>query len=147
MEGRTENFTPRGIHPWGTKTPLGSKFAPRGKVNNGPLASVHKIANVQEEEHRRPGVSQQQRGQPELRGEEIKNKERIRIDVTIVKLFSPEKKLAIFVQLLLPEKKLPIFVKLFSPEKKLAIFFLSFSCSRKNMITTFSKKICGNRRK
>jgi hypothetical protein len=44
MEGRTEiftppgdNFTPRGlIHPWGTTSPLGSKFDPRGEVKNGP---------------------------------------------------------------------------------------------------------------
>jgi hypothetical protein len=37
MEGRTENFTPRGqIHPWVTNSPLGSKFAPRGEVKNGP---------------------------------------------------------------------------------------------------------------
>jgi hypothetical protein len=39
MEGQTENFTPRDnftprekIHPWGTTSPLGSKFAPWGDV-------------------------------------------------------------------------------------------------------------------
>jgi hypothetical protein len=44
MEGQTENFIPREllhlhpgdkIHPWGTTSPLGSKF--RGEVKNGPL--------------------------------------------------------------------------------------------------------------
>jgi hypothetical protein len=33
MEGRTDNFTAGDkIHPWGTTTPLGSKFAPRGEL-------------------------------------------------------------------------------------------------------------------
>jgi hypothetical protein len=34
-----DNFTPRGqTHPWGITSPLGSKFAPRGEVKNGPLS-------------------------------------------------------------------------------------------------------------
>jgi hypothetical protein len=44
MEGQTVNFTPRDnftpgvkIHSWGTTSPLGVKFAPRGEVKNGPL--------------------------------------------------------------------------------------------------------------
>jgi hypothetical protein len=37
-----DNFTPPGdkIHPWGTASPLGSKFAPRSEVKNGPLLST-----------------------------------------------------------------------------------------------------------
>jgi hypothetical protein len=45
MEGRTENITSEDnispgdkIYPWKTTSPLGSKFAPRGEVKNGPLA-------------------------------------------------------------------------------------------------------------
>jgi hypothetical protein len=44
MEGRTENFTPGDnfnpgdkSQPRETTSPLGSKFAPRGEVKNGPL--------------------------------------------------------------------------------------------------------------
>jgi hypothetical protein len=39
MEGQTENFAPRDdkILPWGTTSLLGSKFAPRGEVKNGPM--------------------------------------------------------------------------------------------------------------
>jgi hypothetical protein len=38
MEGQAENFIPRGQNsPWGTTSPLGSKFALRGEVKNGPL--------------------------------------------------------------------------------------------------------------
>jgi hypothetical protein len=37
MEGRTENFTPEVYFaPRGLNSPLGSKFAPRGEVKNGP---------------------------------------------------------------------------------------------------------------
>jgi hypothetical protein len=32
------------IHPWGTTSPLGSKFAPRGKVKNGPLLSLEFVS-------------------------------------------------------------------------------------------------------
>jgi hypothetical protein len=35
MEGQTENFTPRE-----QSSPLGSKFAPRGEVKNGPLVTL-----------------------------------------------------------------------------------------------------------
>jgi hypothetical protein len=55
MEGRTENFTPgdnftpRGqIHPWMTTSTLGSKFAPRGKVKNGPLVGLEPGSPVPE---------------------------------------------------------------------------------------------------
>jgi hypothetical protein len=43
MEGQPESFTPRDnftpwdkVHHWRTTSPLGSKFAPRVKVKNGP---------------------------------------------------------------------------------------------------------------
>jgi hypothetical protein len=33
-----DNFTPKAkIHPWEKNSLLGSKFAPRGEVTNGPL--------------------------------------------------------------------------------------------------------------
>jgi hypothetical protein len=38
MEGRAENFTPRGQNSsLGDNFALGSKFAPRGEAKNGPL--------------------------------------------------------------------------------------------------------------
>jgi hypothetical protein len=47
MDGRTENFTPGKtsplggkIQPWGTTSTLGSKYAHRGLVKNGPLLST-----------------------------------------------------------------------------------------------------------
>jgi hypothetical protein len=41
MEGQTENFSPREyFHPWGAKSPLGVKFAPRGEVKNGPQVMI-----------------------------------------------------------------------------------------------------------
>jgi hypothetical protein len=37
IEGRRENFTPGdNVTPGGQLRPLGSKFAPRGEVKNGP---------------------------------------------------------------------------------------------------------------
>jgi hypothetical protein len=36
-----DNFTPREhFHPWGTKSPLGVKFAPRGEVKKGPQRPI-----------------------------------------------------------------------------------------------------------
>jgi hypothetical protein len=36
---REQRISPPGdkIHPWGTNSPLGSKFAPRGEVKNGSM--------------------------------------------------------------------------------------------------------------
>jgi hypothetical protein len=56
MEGRTENFTPRGkLHPQGTKftperhiRPWGVKFTPRGEVKNGPQNPGFFIMNFHE---------------------------------------------------------------------------------------------------
>jgi hypothetical protein len=53
--GANREFHPQGIasppedkiHPWGTTLPLGSKFAPRGKVENGPLVASGKRVNFQ----------------------------------------------------------------------------------------------------
>jgi hypothetical protein len=44
IEGSTEN-SPQGITspPQGTTSPLGSKFAPRGEVKNGPLHDPGKL--------------------------------------------------------------------------------------------------------
>jgi hypothetical protein len=39
MEGRTENFTPRGP-PWEQNSSLGGNFAPRGEVKNGSQAET-----------------------------------------------------------------------------------------------------------
>jgi hypothetical protein len=47
MEGWIENFIPRGKNsPLGTTSPLWSKFAPRGEVNNGPQALHQKRARL-----------------------------------------------------------------------------------------------------
>jgi hypothetical protein len=36
-----DNFTPGDkIYPWGTTSPLRSKFAPRNEVKNGPLVTL-----------------------------------------------------------------------------------------------------------
>jgi hypothetical protein len=59
MEGRTENFIPQGIttppgdtvHPWGTSSSLGSKFAPWGEVKNGPLDSLFGVKSPAFEIH------------------------------------------------------------------------------------------------
>jgi hypothetical protein len=53
MEGRTDNFTPWDnftlggkIYPWGTTSPLGSKFAPRVRVKNEPQVPTFALTSA-----------------------------------------------------------------------------------------------------